>query len=279
MPPCGLLPPAHETAVSHAGPRRRRACPRAASSNCCAKRGITSPVRRRTTRRSVCSRVEHATTCSSPTSGCDAFNGLHLVMQVVRRPSRDGGHHHHRLRRAADGARGQPVSRGTGAEADQGRPSFLKTWRTALAGVRRQRRWPRKRVVGGFRVTIGGPPGRGRGRLLRRPPARAARPARPAGRVRRRGRGHRPAPRGRARVVLPSRRRPAALSSAARRSPPTHASRAHLARDRRSPDRLRPFRAPGRRQLPATSSRIRNRLSRVCPIHSELPTRRRLCVR
>ena len=28
----------------------------------------------------------------------------------------------------------------------------------ALAGVRRQRRWPRKRVVGGFRVTIGGKP-------------------------------------------------------------------------------------------------------------------------
>jgi hypothetical protein len=28
----------------------------------------------------------------------------------------------------------------------------------ALAGVRRQRRWPRKRVVGGFRVTVGGRP-------------------------------------------------------------------------------------------------------------------------
>src|SRR4029079_3202141 len=28
----------------------------------------------------------------------------------------------------------------------------------ALAAVRRQRRWPRKRVVGGFRVTIGGRP-------------------------------------------------------------------------------------------------------------------------
>ncbi len=35
---------------------------------------------------------------------------------------------------------------------------FLKTVNQTLASVRRQRRWPRKRVVGGFRVTIGGKP-------------------------------------------------------------------------------------------------------------------------
>lgn len=35
---------------------------------------------------------------------------------------------------------------------------FLKTVNKALAAVRRQRRWPRKRVVGGFRVTIDGKP-------------------------------------------------------------------------------------------------------------------------
>lgn len=35
---------------------------------------------------------------------------------------------------------------------------FLDTVNHALSGVRRQRRWPRKRVIGGFRVTVGGRP-------------------------------------------------------------------------------------------------------------------------
>jgi DNA-binding response OmpR family regulator len=35
---------------------------------------------------------------------------------------------------------------------------FLKTVAAGLAHVRRQRRWPRKRVVGGFRVTAAGKP-------------------------------------------------------------------------------------------------------------------------
>jgi DNA-binding response OmpR family regulator len=35
---------------------------------------------------------------------------------------------------------------------------FLATVASALAGVRRQRRWPRKRVEGGFRVTAAGRP-------------------------------------------------------------------------------------------------------------------------
>jgi DNA-binding response OmpR family regulator len=35
---------------------------------------------------------------------------------------------------------------------------FMRTVNDALATVRRQRRWPRKRVVGGFRVTVKGRP-------------------------------------------------------------------------------------------------------------------------
>jgi DNA-binding response OmpR family regulator len=35
---------------------------------------------------------------------------------------------------------------------------FLKSVTRTLAGVHRQRRWPRKRVIGGFRVTIDGRP-------------------------------------------------------------------------------------------------------------------------
>ena len=35
---------------------------------------------------------------------------------------------------------------------------FLATVTTALGAVRRQRRWPRKRIIGGFRVTIDGRP-------------------------------------------------------------------------------------------------------------------------
>jgi DNA-binding response OmpR family regulator len=35
---------------------------------------------------------------------------------------------------------------------------FLKTVAESLSGVRRERRWPRKRVVGGFRVTAAGKP-------------------------------------------------------------------------------------------------------------------------
>ena len=35
---------------------------------------------------------------------------------------------------------------------------FLATVASSLAGVRRQRRWPRKRVIGGFRVTAAGKP-------------------------------------------------------------------------------------------------------------------------
>lgn len=36
--------------------------------------------------------------------------------------------------------------------------AFLESVAVMLAGVRRKRRWPRKRVIGGFRVTAGGRP-------------------------------------------------------------------------------------------------------------------------
>jgi DNA-binding response OmpR family regulator len=86
-----------------------------------------------------------------------AFNGLHLVMQaradhpemaVIIMTGFDDplidleAHRYH-----ADLVR-KPI-----------RPAeFRRTVTAALASVRRQRRWPRKRVVGGFRVTIGGRP-------------------------------------------------------------------------------------------------------------------------
>ena len=86
-----------------------------------------------------------------------SFNGLHLVMQtradhpetaIIIITGYDDplidleAHRYH-----ADLVR-KPI-----------RPAeFRKRVNEALAGVRRQRRWPRKRVVGGFRVTIKGRP-------------------------------------------------------------------------------------------------------------------------
>jgi len=84
-----------------------------------------------------------------------SFNGLHLVMQAradhpemaviiitgYDDPLVDLEAHRYRAELVR-----KPI-----------RPAeFQRTVATALAGVRRQRRWPRKRVVGGFRVTIGG---------------------------------------------------------------------------------------------------------------------------
>ena len=37
-------------------------------------------------------------------------------------------------------------------------PELLEAVRRSLAAVRRERRWPRKRVLGGFRVTAAGRP-------------------------------------------------------------------------------------------------------------------------
>ena len=86
-----------------------------------------------------------------------SFNGLHLVMQtradhpetaIIIITGYDDpliDHQAHRYR--ADLVR-KPI-----------RPAeFLQRVNETLSQVRRQRRWPRKRVVGGFRVTIKGRP-------------------------------------------------------------------------------------------------------------------------
>lgn len=86
-----------------------------------------------------------------------SFNGLHLVMQtrtdhpdmavIIITGYDDPMVEFEAHRYRADLVR-KPI-----------RPvEFLATVDKALTGVRRQRRWPRKRVVGGFRVTIDGRP-------------------------------------------------------------------------------------------------------------------------
>lgn len=87
-----------------------------------------------------------------------SFNGLHLVMQTradhpetaiiiitgYDDPLIDLEAHRYRA-----GLVRKPI-----------RPAeFLHTVNEALSKVRRERRWPRKRVVGGFRVTVKGRPG------------------------------------------------------------------------------------------------------------------------
>ncbi len=85
------------------------------------------------------------------------FNGLHLVMQSrVDYPDMavmiitgydepmmelEAGRYHAQFVR-------KPINP----------PQFLKVVEECLSSVRRQRRWPRKRVVGGFRVTAAGRP-------------------------------------------------------------------------------------------------------------------------
>ncbi len=111
---------------------------------------------------------------------------------------------------------------------------FLKTVSEMLAAVRRQRRWPRKRVVGGFRVTAAGRTAAvvdvSYGGLRLELPG----PREPAEDIRRRSRRHRPAPRGRTGLVLSLAR------NRRNRLRRRHRGRAHprgpdLARHRRSP--------------------------------------------
>jgi DNA-binding response OmpR family regulator len=86
-----------------------------------------------------------------------AFNGLHLVMQ--------SRHEHPEMAIIIMTGYDEPM-----LELEASRYSarfvrkplrpaeFLETVEASLSGVRRQRRWPRKRVVGGFRVTAAGRP-------------------------------------------------------------------------------------------------------------------------
>lgn len=86
-----------------------------------------------------------------------SFNGLHLVMQTRADHPEMGviiitGYDDPLIDMEAHRYHAQLVRKPI-------RPAeFLRTVSEALAKVRRQRRWPRKRVVGGFRVTVKGRP-------------------------------------------------------------------------------------------------------------------------
>jgi hypothetical protein len=85
------------------------------------------------------------------------FNGLHLVRQLYRDRPEMGliiitGYDEPMIEVEA-GRYGAEFVRKPIKPAE-----FLQTVNRALGDVRRQRRWPRKRVVGGFRVTVNGQP-------------------------------------------------------------------------------------------------------------------------
>jgi CheY-like chemotaxis protein len=85
------------------------------------------------------------------------FNGLHLVQQLYRDRPEMGliiitGYDEPMMEVEA-GRYGAEFVRKPIKPAE-----FMETVARSLADVRRQRRWPRKRVVGGFRVTVNGQP-------------------------------------------------------------------------------------------------------------------------
>jgi DNA-binding response OmpR family regulator len=85
------------------------------------------------------------------------FNGLHLVMQVrAEHPDTEviiiSGYDEPLIELEASRYNAVFVRKPVMPA------EFLKTVATCLTHVRRQRRWPRKRVVGGFRVTAAGQP-------------------------------------------------------------------------------------------------------------------------
>jgi CheY-like chemotaxis protein len=85
------------------------------------------------------------------------FNGLHLVQQLYRDRPEMGliiitGYDEPMMEVEA-GRYGAEFVRKPIKPAE-----FMATVSRALGDVRRQRRWPRKRVVGGFRVTVNGQP-------------------------------------------------------------------------------------------------------------------------
>ncbi len=85
------------------------------------------------------------------------FNGLHLVMQSrVDYPDMAvmiiTGYDEPMLELEAGRYHAQFVRKPINP------PQFLRAVEECLSNVRRQRRWPRKRVIGGFRVTAAGQP-------------------------------------------------------------------------------------------------------------------------
>lgn len=84
-----------------------------------------------------------------------SFNGLHLVMQTRADHPEMGviiitGYDDPMIELEAHRYRAELVRKPIKAA------DFQATVSSTLAAIRRQRRWPRKRVVGGFRVTVGG---------------------------------------------------------------------------------------------------------------------------
>ena len=113
---------------------------------------------------------------------------------------------------------------------------LLDAVRRSVVDVRRERRWPRKRVARRLSGHGGGPAGGGRRRQLWRAVPRDSGRRRGARALRRRSLGHQPASDGRARLVVGARPGRAPLRRRARLR--RHARRAHVARDRRPPLRL-----------------------------------------
>jgi CheY-like chemotaxis protein len=86
-----------------------------------------------------------------------SFNGLHLVMKVRQESPETAivimtGYDEPMLELEAGRYNAQFVRKPIKAA------DLLSAVRRSLSSIRRERRWPRKRVIGGFRVTVGGRP-------------------------------------------------------------------------------------------------------------------------
>jgi CheY-like chemotaxis protein len=86
-----------------------------------------------------------------------SFNGLHLVMKVRNESPETAivimtGYDEPMLELEAGRYNAQFVRKPIKAM------DLLSAVRRSLSSIRRERRWPRKRVIGGFRVTVGGRP-------------------------------------------------------------------------------------------------------------------------
>jgi CheY-like chemotaxis protein len=86
-----------------------------------------------------------------------SFNGLHLVMKVRKESPETAivimtGYDEPLMELEASRYSAQFVRKPIKAT------DLLTAVRRSLSSIRRERRWPRKRVIGGFRVTVGGRP-------------------------------------------------------------------------------------------------------------------------
>jgi DNA-binding response OmpR family regulator len=86
-----------------------------------------------------------------------SYNGLHLVMKIRKESPETGvvimtGYDEPLMELEASRYSAQFLRKPIKG------PELIEAVRKGLSGVRRERRWPRKRVVGGFRVTAAGRP-------------------------------------------------------------------------------------------------------------------------